>query len=95
MRRGEEISRTGAELWSRDERCDTAGSSGVVFQVTEPFGVTMTFNGSSGGGDPLAGFVGIVFAFPDGDAGFAGVDDEAAGIEGGVAVSGYDFDPDG
>src|SRR5690606_1468956 len=39
--------------------------------------------------------VGVVFVFPDGDAGFYLVEDPAAGVEGGAAVRGGDADPDG
>lgn len=45
--------------------------------------------------DPEGGAVGVVFFFPDGYGGFDGVDDGAAGCEGGVTVGGGDCDADG
>lgn len=44
---------------------------------------------------PDAGAVCVVLFFPDGDGGFDGVDDGAAGIEGGVAVGCGNGDGDG
>ena len=45
--------------------------------------------------DPTRIAVGVVFLFPDGDAGFYFVDDVAAGGKGGLTVLGSDADPDG
>ena len=45
--------------------------------------------------NPLRGAVGVVFVFPDRDAGFDFVDDEAAGGEGGISMRGGDADMDG
>ena len=45
--------------------------------------------------DPFGGPVGVVRAFPDGNAGFGFVDNEAAGVKGGLSVRGADADPDG
>src|SRR4051812_39267961 len=48
-----------------------------------------------GGMDPGVGAVRPDFFFPDGDFGFQGVDEEAGGFEGFVAVGGGDGDQDG
>jgi len=45
--------------------------------------------------NPGAGAVGPDFFFPDGDVGLDGVDDEAGGGEGFVAVGAGDGDEDG
>lgn len=45
--------------------------------------------------DPNAGPIRVVFFFPDGDGGFNGVDDVAAGRKCGIAVGGADGDADG
>lgn len=56
--------------------------------VTRVFGAGVAF-------DPCAGAVRVVFFFPDGDGGFDGIDDGAAGVEGGVSMGSGDGDGDG
>ena len=65
----------------------------VCYQLAES--VLMPVLGTRMALHPGACAIGVVFFFPDGYGGFDGIDDGAAGGEGGVAVGGRDGDGDG